>query len=339
MGLQSVRNGKSYGAPPASITSPVSGTSLLSVWSLQAGGTGSTAPYTNGTLMPLAGPPVANSTTNMPVYLQGKSAKWDNYLNVWFNIGAATVEVSDYDFSAYLGQVNVGGTGTITFTNCKFAIGNRASAQGISFPTDVNQNIDLTPGSTPTIVFNNCTFNGATCAGGRGAVTYNYCKFTNFISTLGDSSSSVTYNWCYIPGVGCGPAPDAHVEMTQFRATPPRTLTVSNCMIDIAGNGQAKLPATNPVAGWTAILVGYDTATVNISNTIMIGAPAVNANSLNPLVVAYVVTLNNAALGNSMTNCVMEIARYGYGTGFTGATISGNRTYANVALTGADFGA
>lgn len=342
MGLQSIRNAKSYGAPPASVTSPVSGTSLLSVWNLQAGGTGSTAPYTNGTLMPLGGTPVANTTTNMPLYLQGKFAKWDNFLNVWFNIGASTVEVSNYNFSDYLRRINVGGTGTITFTNCKFSVGARilvfnGPGQGLNFPTDLNQNVDQTPGSTLVVNFVNCTFNGTQIYGGSGTVNYSYCKFTNFVGTLGDPNCSSNWDWCYIPGVGCGPDYAAHVEASQLRGASPAAYSITNCMIDIAGNGQATLPTPGGSVGWTAIWVGYSTGTVAISNTIMIGAPAVNANPLFPNAVAWVMTLNNAASGNSLTNCVMETALYGYGTGFSGATISGNRTYANVALTSGDF--
>jgi hypothetical protein len=343
MGLQSVRNGKSYGAPPASITAPVSGTSLLSVWNLQAGGTGSTAPYSNGTLMPLGGTPVADSTTNMPAYLQTKFAKWDNYLNVWFNIGAATVEVSNYNFSDYLRRINIGGTGTITFTNCKFSVGQRipffdGPGQGLNFPTDLNQNVNTTPGSTLVVNFVNCTFNGTVIYGGTGTVNYNYCKFTNFETTLGDPFCNSNWNWCYIAGVGCGPPADAHVEASQMRGPSPATYSINNCMIDIAANGQAKLPAVNPVAGWTAILVGYDTGTVTIANTIIIGAQAVNDNALNPLVVPYVVVLNNPSAAHSLTNCVLEkgFDTY-YGTGFSGATLSGNRSYTNVAITAANF--
>jgi hypothetical protein len=110
-------------------------------------------------------------------------------------------------------------------------------------------------------------------------------------------------------------------------------------MIDVVGNGQARTPYPGepPSTGWAGVWSCPGTGAVTIANTIMIGLTAMNANPLWPNAIPFTVKTNPAGVNNTMTNCILEAGQYGYLLSKTGGTFSGNRTYANVALTAADF--
>ena len=323
--------------PPASVASPVSGTDLTAVWNLQYSGTGPRTSASNGTLMPVT--PVPGTTTNMPAYLLARGASWSNYGDLFFDIGANNYTVSNYDFTN-APYILVNGTGTITFVDCVFRdVLTNGNGTSISAPTDINRNINTTPGSTLVLNFNYCSLRNTAWYGGSGTFNFTYSRFDYMISTLGDTSTaSASYNNCYMPGIGTNPAAGAHVEACQFNSNSPATLVVNNCMIDCAAQGQATLGTKAPNYGWTAVWALVGTGAVTISNNIFIGITEVVANPSNPGRIAYDVTFNSATgVGNTLTNNVLQLANFGYVTGKTGATISGNRTFGNVALTAADF--
>jgi hypothetical protein len=327
--------------PPASVASPVVGTDLTTVWNLQYSGTGTNAAFSNGTWNSPT-PGAGGTNTNLDAYLQGLGFIWDNVGKLRLNFGSTNVTVANYDFTGLPGLNMDGLIGFgVTFTNCRFK--NFTGTGTVKFPANINDGLYadgiLTNG---TCTFTNCTFDKVAFDFGCGGFVFNYCRFTNQTQGLGDvafgglGSAALTYDYCYITGGGVAPGAGAHVEFSQFSrgaSAAVWTFSCTNTMIDISKDGQTTTAPWG--SGWTALWsLGSPTST--ISNCIMIGVTEVNANPANPNVIPYDVVMR-AGVPNIITNNIWQIGQFGYLTGKTGATISGNRTYANAALTAADF--
>jgi hypothetical protein len=323
------------------------------VWNLQYSGTGTNAAFSNGTWSTVT-PGAGGSTTNLPAYLIAAGFVWNNYSELWINVGTTTKTVSNYDFSnAPMISFNGTGAGNITFTNCKFA-GTPVGNGNVYFPADINKNTsysDLTP---MTVTFNNCTFSVAKFFAGCGYTTFNSCRFTGQLQNLGDVGyngtglASLTYNQCYITGGGVQPPGAAsHVELSQFvRNVAGCSLVITGNVIDISKDGQT----TNASWGssWTGVFScnangGSNGPTVTMTDNIFMGFAAVDANPANPNVTNCILAYGNGMTA-TLTNNVMEIARFGYVRNLDGAPVyeaadgGGNRSYANAALTTASSG-
>jgi hypothetical protein len=349
LGLAFGRKGGGNPPPPASVASPVVGTDLTAVWNLQYGGTGTNAAFSNGTWSTVT-PGTGGSTTNLPTYLINQGVVWNNYGELWIDVGTTTKTISNYDFSnAPPISFNGTGAGNVTFTNCRFAGTPTGIYGSVYFPADLNQNVsysDLTP---MTAIFNNCTFSVATFFMGSGYISFNNCRFTLQTQGLGDAGfsgagvASITYNQCFITGGGIAPAASAHVEYTAIQRGPVtgNLLTVSNCFIDVSREGQTTTASWG--SSWTGGWYPGDTVT-NLTNNIMIGSVAVNANVTNPNVfncwLAYAGPRTTAV---TMTNNCMEIGSLGYCKTqsvdpYRPTDGGGNRSYANVAVSSGGAG-
>lgn len=322
------------GAVPASIASPVVGTDLTAVHNLQHGGTGIQNAPSNGTW-----------SGSLNSYLIANGFAIGNNGDVYWNVGTATKAISRYDFTG-LSHININGTtGSASLTDCTYG-----PTTSLAFPVDTNGNVDYDTG-TVTVVCTNCTFTTATFFMGSGTCTHSYCRFTGQLQGLGDvgfgglGQAVLTYDHCYITGGGVAvPVPLAHVELTQFSrgGTPSGCqFNVTNCLIDISRDGQTTTVPWG--SAWTGVWYIHANIPTIFTNCIMIGAPAVNANPANPDVVNCVVAYVNSSVAITITNCVMEIGRYGYTFNQdAGATRpidgGGNRSFANAALTVASFG-
>ena len=328
---------------PAAINNPVVGTDLTGVWNLQYSGTGPRSAYTNGAWPPgIVAQPGTN--TGIPSYLAALGFVWANNDGaIHVNAGSSALVISNYDFTL-APIITLDGSNSITFNDCKFQTSTSAfQGTNLAAPCDINGNIWAGPGGTLSIICNYCLFDQTRYYKGTGNWTNNYCKFSNQIQQLaGNSSGNHTFDHCYIPGIGCNPPASSHVEALQFAGGASDTLTVTNCMIDVHANGQASLGTTSPNYGWTAIWsTGTCSGTWVIQNNIMIGVTEVNANPSNPNRIPFSIQYADALASFTLSNNVFEMAVFGYTTnansGATRPTVSGNRTFANVALVAGDF--
>lgn len=326
MGVFSLKRGRANNWP-ASISNPVQGTSLTAVANISiSGATGPRAAYSNGTW---SGSPDA--------YLTAQGFTTANSGRLFWNIGASSKSVANYDFTGCPG-VDVDGTGTATFTDCKFA-----TTANLAMPRDTNGTINYDTG-TLTVICNYCVFNLATWFMGSGTTTFSYCRFTQQVQGLGDvgfnglGTAILTYDHCHITGGGINPAASAHVELTQMSRS-GTSFTCTNTFVDISTEGQTTTASWG--SGWTGVWAPVGDFPSTFTNCIMIGAIAVNANAANPNVVSCLVAYGTGSTP-TLTNCVMEVGVNGYtknqsGTGTRPADGGGNRSYANAALTVADF--
>jgi hypothetical protein len=335
LGLAFGRKGGGNPPPPASVASPVQGTDLTAIWNKQYSGTGPRSAYSNG-VWNGATPGTGGTTTGIPTYLVNKGFMWSNASSLYIDVTTTNVSVENYDFTGAPLIVVNGSTGSLTLTDCKMP------ALGINSPRNINHNPQAS--STMTLTCSYCLFDVSVFYVDYGTQVFSYCTFSNQIQELGGASNtaSVTIDNCYIPGGGCNPPANSHVEYIQYNANSPGVYTFSNNMCKLNGGGQASLSPTTPNYGWTGVNTApVGTGTVAISNSIFIGLDEVNANPLNPGRIAYVYQYGQLT-PSSITNCVMQIGNLGYSSnGDSGAnrpTVSGNRTYTNAALNAGDFG-
>jgi hypothetical protein len=324
-------------AVPASINNPVVGTSLLSVWNLQYGGTGPRAAYTNGTW---AG--------SVDAYLTGKGFSISNGF-LYINVTTSNVTINNYDFRGCPSIALNGTSGSVTFVDCVFDLGVAANqyASPIAAPANASGTIDYNAG-TLTVTFSYCLLDKATFFQGSGTTTFSYCRIRNQYQGLsavgynGLGYSSMTYDSCYITGGGVKPTYDAHVELLVIQRNAAMTTSVcsvTNCMVDISQDGQ--IGATNWNSAWTG--VWFNTAAaMTFSNNIIIGLSRVNACPINPNVVNNVYAYSQTGSSCTLTNNVMEAGSNGYTVNQNAGAArptdgGGNRSYANAALTVANF--
>lgn len=316
---------------PDSIANPVAGTDLSDVYALRLGGTGPRSGPTNGTY--------GGGAPDAYLISKGFSLVGGQLIQT---IGSSTVNVANYDFAG--ADVRVFGPGTANYTDCS----STGYGKGIVASCDANGSI-ISTGNTQIVNLNYCDFNGSNTWLGSGYLNHNYCRVRNqkqFISSSSFSATGaphMTFDWCYITGGGVEPATSSHVELSQSNpadAAGAGTFSVTNCLV-ILSDGQATAAPWG--SAWTGIWSVGKQASVTIANSIHIGIAAVNANPLQPYPVvnctlAYLVDTADITL----TNSVWEAGRYGYTLNQNGANRptdgGGNRTFANAALTAADFG-
>jgi hypothetical protein len=322
---------------PASVATPVVGTSLQAVWNLQA--TGATGPSTT---------PTKTVAANWAA-LTTIGAVLDNYGNVWFNPSAGqTWTVDGFDFTGFDNHVasgfqygiRIGRAGTVNFTNCKFGF-----YSSLIVGSDINQN-GGGDGLSNVVTFTRCDFNDSTCFNFGGSVTFTLCRLRNQRDSYGSWSFNGTalymnkFDRCYMTGGGCAPATNQHVECWQAIVT-AGLFIVTDCL-QILTDGQASVADWG--SGWTAVWSGCGTNGQWI-NCIIGCIAAVNANAANPNVIGRILAYGDGA-NPSFTNCVLEAGTLGYTGNITGGvggpdrpTVSGCRSYVgNVALVLADFG-
>ncbi|MBS0363567.1 MAG: hypothetical protein JSR98_19505 [Proteobacteria bacterium] len=322
---------------PAAVSAPVQGSALTAVWNLQSGGTGSAAGARQGAWSgKLAG----------DAYLSGKGFVKSNLSGLFLDAGPRSVAIANYDFSG-CPAISITGTGTVTFTNCTFTLSAPPPGHAaVNFPCNINGDIDYNAGALK-ISFVNCSFvKAATFVMGSGTCVFSYCRFSGQKQGLGDVGyngtgfASLTFDHCYITGGGVAPAPNAHVELTQFARKPTggTSCTISNCMIDISRDGQTT--AARWGSAWTGVFsIGVPLVA---SNSIIIGAAAVNANAANRNVVDTLFQYGDA-YPPTITNCVLEPGCIGSGYSLNGSsgkhrpTVSGCRSIRNVALKADSF--
>jgi len=315
---------------PASVSSPVVGTDLTAVWNLQFSGTGPRTAASNGTW-----------PGHIDAYLTGKSVAPGNDGALFIDAGTTTINIANYAFTAAPQLHLYGSTSSpcaVNFTDCI------VPADGVTLPTDINGGINLTTGILAS-TFSYCDLNLSTFYQGTGDLSWKHCRFRNQVQGLGDSGlpsttgvANLLYEDCYITGGGCNPPHLSHVELTLMQR-PNGFFTVRRCLINVSVDGQTLTPAWG--SGWTAFF-NVGNLPVEFIDCIMIGAPAVNANPANPNVIGALISYGTGA-NVTITNCVMEPGFFGYthnGSGTANRPIDGggNRSFANVALTAADFG-
>jgi hypothetical protein len=201
---------------PASVATPVVGTSLQAVWNLQA--TGATGPSTT---------PTKTVAANWAA-LTTIGAVLDNYGNVWFNPSAGqTWTVDGFDFTGFDNHlasgnqygIRIGRAGTVNFTNCKFGF-----YSSLIVGSDINQN-GGGDGLSNVVTFTRCDFNDSTCFNFGGSVTFTLCRIRNQRDSYGSWSFNGTalymnkFDRCYMTGGGCAPATNQHVECWQAIVT------------------------------------------------------------------------------------------------------------------------
>ena len=337
-----LRRGTIGGGPavPASIASPVVGTDLTSVWNLQYSGTGLRTSPTNGTW-----------SGSVDAYLSGLGFALNGYGRLTWTIGSATKTVSDYDFG--LIPVDVFGTGTANFNDCRWSAGSDPDQHGaITVNTNAGGDGQYTTDTTLTVNANYCLFDGSNTYLFAGTFNINYCRFKNHKHNLGATAFSATaaphmsFDHCYITGGGVAPSPGTaspgdgeHVELIQSNPAVQGTFSVTNTIFNPI-DGQATAAPWD--SAWTGIWSVGKHSSVAFANNIHIGIAEVNANPINPdvinCVLAYLLDTDNITL----TNNVWQAGRYGYTLNQNGSNKpidgGGNRTFANAALTLADFG-
>lgn len=322
------------GSIPPSINAPVVGTDLTAVWNLQFGGTGPRSSPTNGTW---AG--------SVDAYLISKGCINANVAGaVYLDVGSGGVTISNYDFGDAVVFVN--GTGSATFNDCSWDTDANA---GVNSPKDINGNFTFT-GSTLVVTANYCGFDKATTFIGCGTIAHSHCRFRNQVQIIGSTAfnatgaAHLTYDWCYITGGGCDPAPAAHVELIQSApnaAAPTCTFACTNTLVNFI-DGQASVP--NWGSAWTGVWSVGKVITL-LEGNVFIGIEAVNDNPINPDVINCILAYGTATgMNATLTNNAMEIGRFGYtlnqnATSNRPVDGGGNRTFAtNAALTAANFG-
>jgi hypothetical protein len=333
-------------AIPPAVNAPVVGTDLTFVWNKQFGGTGSTAPYTNGTWNnPVTGP--VFTQVGMDAYISSFPACiWSNVATVlWISTGAANTSISNYDFTRGSNGLNIAiqsTGGIVTFTNVNF--GNI----GITWPTDVNGNIDSTTNTGIIVRFIDCTFDVSTWFMGGGNCTFTRPRFKGQTQNLGDvafggtSIAVLKLDGGYVTGGGNNPGAGAHMELILFEnraGVAGCQFIVTNTLTDLSKEGAVIVMPWG--AGWTDVYGGTDVLT-DFSNNITIGLAAVNNNPNNPNQLPYVITYDTGTVVN-LTNNVWEAGFAGFthngnGTATRPVDGGGNRTIANVAMTSAAFG-
>jgi hypothetical protein len=320
----------SGGTPaPASVATPVRGTDLTEVWNLQFAGTGPRYALSNGKWSGV-----------LDAYLIGAGVVMGNTRQLYWNVGSSTKTLEKYDFTG-APQLHINGTGTANVRDCLFD----GAATGMAYPIDSNANLSFGT-TTLTVLMDHCTFDKATCYQGAGTLTFSYCRIKNQAQGFCNSGFAapgiavITYDHCYITGGGIAPAAAAHVELTQMaRSAPGTSFTCTNTFIDISRDGQTTTASWG--SGWTGVWAVVGDYPSTFTNCIMIGAISVNANPANPNVVSCLVAYNTGSTP-TLTNCVMEAGCNGYtknqqGTATHPTDGGGNRSYANGALTAANF--
>lgn len=320
---------------PASVTSPVSGTSLQAVWNLQA--TGATGPSATPTKT------VASNWAE----LTSIGAVLDNFGNVWFDVPSGqTWTVDGFDFSPFDNHltstneygIRTGRAGTINFTNCKFGF-----YSSVMTACDINMNGGGT--GVNSVTFTRCDFNDGTCFNNTGSVIWILCRLRNQRATFGSWPFNGTgfyfnkFDRCYMTGGGCAPGSGQHIECWQA-ITSMGLFIVTDCL-QMLTDGQASVAPWG--SGWTGVWSSCGNNGQWI-NCIIGGIAAVNANPANPNAIGRILAYGDGQ-NPSFTNCVLEAGTSGYTANITGGiggpdrpTVSGCRSYANVALIAADFG-
>lgn len=316
---------------PASINAPVQGTDLTSVYNLKRGGVGPRSAPTNG-----------KWAGALDAYLISKGFIISNVGALYLDVGDGTVTVSLYDFTGappiHLHGA-VPGPGHANFVDCVMP------EAGFINSTDINGTINSTTG-TLVAVCSYCLLDRATFYLGSGSLKWSYCRFKNHVQGYGDATFMgaaacvLTYDHCYGTGGGCKPPHLAHVELSQMvLSAPGSAFNIIDSYFDPSEDGQTTTPSWG--SGWTAFW-SIGAMPIAITNSILIGAPAIDANPINPNVVACVLAYG---IGSTpvLTNCVLEPGIYGYTINGNGAPNrptdgGGNRSLANVPITRADFG-
>lgn len=320
---------------PASINAPVVGTDLTAIWNLQTSGTGPRTSPTNGTW---AG--------SVNAYLAGLGFALTGGKLVW-TIGSSTKTVADYDFGPV--AVWVFGTGSAIFNDCRWQGAASPDPQGaVVSNCDVNGNLQSSSDSTLTTTLNYCLLNASHTWLGAGTLNHNYCRYMNQKHYIGSSSFSATgaphlsYDHCYITGGGVAPAstPDPeHVELIQSNPAVQGTFSCTNCVFNPI-DGQATAAPWG--SAWTGVWSVGKHSSVTFSNNIHIGIANVNQNTGNPNVISCILAYLVDTANITLTNNVMEAGYNGYTLNQNGSNKpvdgGGNRSFANTALTVANFG-
>jgi hypothetical protein len=343
--------GSAPGDPvPASISSPVVGTDLTTVYALKDAGTGPRYAYSNGAWAGRT--PVGQGSLTGDAYLDslGIIIGSNNGAGptLFWNIGSSTVTLEKYDFSSSP-PLFVYGTGTANVKDCLFQTADdliAATCSGLIMNFDGNGNIS-TATTTLTVLMENCTFDKSTCYQGAGTWTFSYCRIKNQVRGFANSAfggtgiAAFNYDHCYITGGGVHPTDVTnHIEISQMgRDASGCSFTCTNTFVDISQDGQTTAAAWG--SGWTGVWAVVGDYPSTFTNCIMLGAPAVNANPVNPNVVSCLVAYNTGSTP-TLTNCVLEPGSNGYtknqmGSATRPADGGGNRSFANTALTVTSF--
>lgn len=321
---------------PASVNAPVQGTDLTSVWLNQVpGAAGPQAPY----LRTWSGTLVGDT------YLIGKGAVINNVGAIWFNAGTGLVEIENYDFQTNGGSPQVQGYctggGIIRFINCNMPIW--------SLPSDFNGNVYYSDG-TGVVELINCKMEVSTFGFGSGYLTFTNPLFKGQVQNIGDPGGNALGNMKtvllidggYSTGGGLNPQTSSHVELMQYRATAVgSTFTINNHFCDLNGEGQALVPPWGVGGAWTAAYSSGGGNNWQVTNSIFIGANAIN--TANPGRLPAYLAYGNRSDPFNVANCIFEA-----GSGYTvngndppfsnRPTTSGCRTLANVAINIGDLG-
>jgi hypothetical protein len=356
---------------PASVVSPVVGTSRAAQWALRLpGATGPTAPYSNGkwnTTYPevAVGSGVPNQPPNDP-YLAGLGFLYNNYGDLWIPFtwidpgGDRTI--TNYDFAGAPDLAFWGNGSNIIFTNCQ----NFNAKLGV----DINRNpagAAYLMGLQITYCNMNYTRWDLLCSCTFELGPYN--RISNQAQELGFGGGyqqqffiGINIHHNYITGGGCNPAPSAHIEWLQSICAVLGTgsyVYVEDNMVDVSIDGQQN-PAI--LEGWTGF-ISCGGQRLKCNRNIWRGADIVQWIGQHPpgglgTVVAYgddnVTSPGGVEIND---NCFSYNPNFGpsykHGGGVLKPTQSGNRWFRdadsdaagvplvkadNVALTNADFG-
>lgn len=354
--------GEHFAGAPLSVSAPSVGTTLWTPWDTQKaasdGGAGIVNPtFANGSWggIPWPGPGHAFETVSHP-YLGALGFMWSNTAAYIMRPApdGAVMNLSDYDHTGgpalapYAGPFFDSGAGQVwNLTNARGAT--------IGTPRDINDNPNQT--KPFTLNMNRCEQITGEIVIAQGPLVSNQidCLIRNQANVVWFAGINVAWPIKFnilrsrITGGGANAPPPAHLETLQMLEAGGVDygceFIMEDTMVDMTLDGQA----TNANGGWTG-WISIDNARVRFKNSILKGAPEVNANPLTPNIFGAwighgdnMITHNEVIDGAKVfDNVAMDIGLYGWTKNHSGTLIPAagpnNRTYIdNIPITQLGF--
>lgn len=325
---------------PASITSPVVGTSLIDVWNLQkTGATGPRYAFTNGTW-----------SGSIDAYLTSKGCVAGTYDDIVCVIPDNTaVVVEKYDFTGAPALVFYGNNITVTLSDDYFPTGAvwyvGEDPLSVVINADANRNLQATQVVNAVIQY--CDFNVSTISIG-GSTTdielhHNRIRGQKQAFAFGGGEGvthkvGINFHHNFVTGVGVNSPTDAHIEMWQhiLGVSGSGSYAYLDSNVFSYVDGQA---TTTSNAGWTGDVSEGGEAELRITNNIRRGVIYANTNSSIPNRIGAFIAYHdsNVTAGFTFENNAIEggnisgtgpVYTYKHQAGETlKPTPSGNRTF------------